>query len=179
MAFYGLTFNTNSLGDNRYMNSFLTAAVEFPSHVICYIAIKKFGCKRCFIFFATLTVICMGAVPLMQQVDVWASVVCAMLGKLLATVCYTVLFIFTGDLFPTMMRNQAYGACSFIARFGSILVPYILFLGTVVHQSLPYIIMTAILFFSVVDMCFLPETKGLPLPETMEDARMQGQKPQT
>nr|XP_026692777.1 solute carrier family 22 member 8-like isoform X3 [Ciona intestinalis] len=33
MAFYGLTFNTNNLGNNRYMNSFLTAAVEFPSHI--------------------------------------------------------------------------------------------------------------------------------------------------
>uniref|UniRef100_F6Q8P0 Major facilitator superfamily (MFS) profile domain-containing protein n=1 Tax=Ciona intestinalis TaxID=7719 RepID=F6Q8P0_CIOIN len=175
MAFYGLTFNANHLGGNRYINSFLTAVVEFPSHIICYLVVRKYGCRCSFIFSAIVTVICMVAVPLMQQdgpLDVWASVACAMLGKLFTTVGYTVLFIFTGDLFPTMMRTQAYGACSFMARFGSILVPYILFLGSTVHQSLPYVIMATVSLFAVVAMFFLPETKGLHLPETLEEAQV-------
>ncbi|XP_078490294.1 organic cation transporter protein-like [Ciona intestinalis] len=173
MAFYGLTFNANHLGGNRHINSFLTAVVEFPSHIICYLVVRRYGCRCSFIFSAFVTLICMAAVPLMQQVDVWASVACAMLGKLFTTVGYTVLYIFTGDLFPTMMRTQAYGACSFIARFGSILVPYILFLGSTVHQSLPYVIMATASLFAVIAMFFLPETKGLALPETLEDARSQ------
>nr|XP_026692059.1 solute carrier family 22 member 2-like isoform X2 [Ciona intestinalis] len=112
MAFYGLTFNANHLGGNRYINSFLTAVVEFPSHIICYLVVRKYGCRCSFIFSAIVTVICMVAVPLMQQ-------------------------------------------------------------GSTVHQSLPYVIMATVSLFAVVAMFFLPETKGLHLPETLEEARSQ------
>jgi len=40
-----------------------------------------------------------------------------------------VIYIFTGDFFPTLLRNQAYGAASFSGRIGGILIPYVLYLG--------------------------------------------------
>uniref|UniRef100_H2Z8Q3 Major facilitator superfamily (MFS) profile domain-containing protein n=1 Tax=Ciona savignyi TaxID=51511 RepID=H2Z8Q3_CIOSA len=173
MAFYGLTFNTNNLGGNRYINSFLSGAVEFPAQFLCFLAVGRIGCRRSFMSSTVLTTVCLVLTPFIQQVNVWAGVITAMLGKLAITVGYTILFIFTGDLFPTMMRTQAYGACSFIARFGSILVPYILFLGTTVNGVLPYTIMGAISLLSAVAMFFLPETMGLPIPDTLENARSQ------
>uniref|UniRef100_H2ZH84 Major facilitator superfamily (MFS) profile domain-containing protein n=1 Tax=Ciona savignyi TaxID=51511 RepID=H2ZH84_CIOSA len=171
MAFYGLTFNTNNLGGNRYINSFLSGAVEFPAQFVCFMVVRRIGCRRSFIVSTIITSMCLALTPLLHEVNEWAGVVSAMLGKLVITVGYTILFIFTGDLFPTMMRTQSYGACSFMARFGSILVPYILFLGKTVHSSLPYVIMSAISLLSAIAMVFLPETMGLPIPDTLEDAR--------
>ena len=46
-------------------------------------------------------------------------------------------------------------------------------LGKNYQQSTPYIVIGCIAIVSVAAMCFLPETKNTPLPDSMEDARKQ------
>jgi len=43
--------------------------------------------------------------------------------------------------------------------------------GEQYFKPLPYLVMGCIAIFAAIGMCFLPETKNLPLPETMEDAK--------
>ncbi|GIY33800.1 organic cation transporter protein [Caerostris extrusa] len=41
--YYGLSFNTNDLAGNPYLNFFLAGVLEFPSYVILFWGIKKRG----------------------------------------------------------------------------------------------------------------------------------------
>jgi OCT family organic cation transporter-like MFS transporter 4/5 len=48
-----------------------------------------------------------------------------MLGKLAITSSYGTVYIFSAELFPTVVRNVGMGTASLNARIGGILCPYI------------------------------------------------------
>ena len=48
-----------------------------------------------------------------------------MLGKLAITSSYGTVYIFSAELFPTVVRNVGMGTASLSARIGGILCPYI------------------------------------------------------
>ena len=50
-------------------------------------------------------------------------------GKLFISSAYSTLYVFVGDFFPTLLRNQSYGAASLLSRILTTLVPFLLYLG--------------------------------------------------
>ncbi|GFU15713.1 organic cation transporter protein [Nephila pilipes] len=48
--YYGLSFNTNDLAGNPYLNLFLAGALEFPSYAFLFWSIKKWGRRLTLIF---------------------------------------------------------------------------------------------------------------------------------
>ncbi|KAK5887840.1 hypothetical protein CesoFtcFv8_016401 [Champsocephalus esox] len=86
------------------------------------------------------------------------------------TSAFCVVYTFSSELFPTVIRSTAMGCCSMAARIGSIISPFIIYLGQF-NKSLPYILIGGFALCGAL-LCFLlPETFGKPLPETM--AQMQ------
>lgn len=61
-----------------------------------------------------------------------------MLGKLGVTAAFCVVYAVTSELFPTVVRNMAMGTCSMTARIGSIVSPFIIYLGTSQFLSCVY-----------------------------------------
>ena len=59
-----------------------------------------------------------------------------MLGKLAITSSYGTVYIFSAELFPTVVRNVGMGTASLNARIGGILCPYINMLRWNLHPSL-------------------------------------------
>ena len=55
----------------------------------------------------------------------WVTVAMAMVGKLLISLAFGVIFVYTGELFPTVVRSVALGASGFGARIASPLTPYL------------------------------------------------------
>ena len=49
----------------------------------------------------------------------------AMIGKMGVSASFTIIYIFSAELFPTVVRNSAIGWGSVFARVGGILSPYI------------------------------------------------------
>uniref|UniRef100_F6Y4W3 Major facilitator superfamily (MFS) profile domain-containing protein n=1 Tax=Ciona intestinalis TaxID=7719 RepID=F6Y4W3_CIOIN len=171
MGFYGLSFNTPNLGGNRFVNAFISSVVEIPAQFLCFVLVKKIGCRMGFISTAGACSVCVLLTPFLQSTNQIAGVVCAMLGKFFISAPFTILYLVTGDLFPTMLRTQSYGACSFIGRVAAIIVPYVLYLGKTVHPYLPYIVIGTVTFISAIAALLLPETTGINLPDTLEDAK--------
>ncbi|CAM4673285.1 unnamed protein product [Leuciscus chuanchicus] len=90
-----------------------------------------------------------------------------MAGKFGFTMSFTVVYIYTAELYPTVLRNLGLGMCSSAARIGSITAPYVIFLGTF-SKYLPYLLMGSLTIASSVTNLFLPETFQKVLPETLE-----------
>lgn len=57
----------------------------------------------------------------------WLVIVLAMIGKLAVTASYEIIYVFSAEQYPTVIRNVGVGACSTIARVGGIIAPYILY----------------------------------------------------
>ncbi|XP_075756469.1 solute carrier family 22 member 4-like isoform X2 [Pelodiscus sinensis] len=57
------------------------------------------------------------------------SVFLVMLGKFGITSAFSMLYVYTAELYPTIVRNMAVGATSMSCRVGSIIAPYFVYLG--------------------------------------------------
>lgn len=52
-----------------------------------------------------------------------------MVGKFGVAAFISVLYAYTAELYPTVLRNVGFGLCCSVARLGSITSPYVLYLG--------------------------------------------------
>lgn len=52
-----------------------------------------------------------------------------MTGKFGFTMAFSIVYIYTAEIYPTVLRNVGMGMCSSAARIGSITAPYVIYLG--------------------------------------------------
>lgn len=52
-----------------------------------------------------------------------------MTGKFGFTMAFSIVYIYTAEIYPTVLRNVGIGMCSSAARIGSITAPYVIYLG--------------------------------------------------
>ncbi|KAF5923882.1 hypothetical protein HPG69_011929, partial [Diceros bicornis minor] len=83
---------------------------------------------------------------------------------------FTCITIYTGELFPTVLRMTAVGLGQMAARGGAILGPMVRLLA-VQSPSLPLLLYGAASVLSGLATFLLPETQGLPLPDTIQDVQ--------
>ncbi|PAV74478.1 hypothetical protein WR25_02458 [Diploscapter pachys] len=83
---------------------------------------------------------------------------------------FNILYIFTSELNPTVIRNSAVGVSSMISRMGAGASGYIAILSDVSMPLVPMLIFACFSLIAGALTNFLPETQGLPLPETIWDA---------
>ena len=113
-----------------------------------------------------ISCICAGFTPTSYF---WIRFALALVGKAGASACFAIVFVYTAEMFPTPIRNSAVGICSTVARIGALSAPAIADLDSI-YPPLPFLIMgggaVVVGFLS----CFLPETRNIVLPETLEEA---------
>ena len=52
-----------------------------------------------------------------------AKLIVFLAGKFAITIAFTVVYVFTAELFPTELRHTMLGTCSMVGRIGSIIAP--------------------------------------------------------
>ncbi|KAK5637824.1 hypothetical protein RI129_000198, partial [Pyrocoelia pectoralis] len=86
-------------------------------------------------------------------------------------------YIYSAELFPTVIRNRGVAIGSISARIGSMIAPFIVGLA-LIKPWLPSIIFGITPPTCAILDYYLPETRGLKLPETFEDIEMLRETPQ-
>ncbi|XP_063073411.1 organic cation/carnitine transporter 2-like [Engraulis encrasicolus] len=168
MAYYALLLNTTNLHGNKFFNFFLSAVVGIPAYIVAMLLLKY--CPRRFCQSSTL--ILGGTVILFIQLvprDLpEIAVLLEMVGKFGITAAFCVVYAVTSELFPTVVRNMAMGTCSMSARIGSIISPFVIYLGNY-YKYIPYILIGSLAVLSGLLCYVLPETFGKVLPETIAE----------
>ncbi|XP_015259841.1 PREDICTED: solute carrier family 22 member 5-like [Cyprinodon variegatus] len=90
-----------------------------------------------------------------------------LLGKFGVLAATGMMYTYTGELSPTVIRNTAMSSCAMFSRVGSSLSPYLLEIAKF-NELLPWIIIGVLSLLSVLLCIFLPETFRKPLPDTIE-----------
>ncbi|XP_017276830.1 solute carrier family 22 member 5-like isoform X1 [Kryptolebias marmoratus] len=166
IGYFALSLNTGNLSGNAYFNCFLSAAVEIPAYVLSW-ALFRWCSRRLSVSSSLLTG---GAFLLLTQLVpahlFSLSTTFEMTGKFAVSTSFAVVYAYTAELYPTVLRNTAVGSCSMAARIGSIIAPYFVYLRTY-SVSLPYILMGSLTTLAGLLSLLLPETYGMPLPETI------------
>uniref|UniRef100_F6YLB5 Major facilitator superfamily (MFS) profile domain-containing protein n=1 Tax=Ciona intestinalis TaxID=7719 RepID=F6YLB5_CIOIN len=166
VAYYVLSLNTSNFGGSPYINCFLAAAVEIPAYAIVILALKKIG-RKSFVF-GSLFFGLNGLIAHLFIVSTKGAIASAMIGKLCVAACFSVIYLYCAELFPTPIRTTAVGLCSMSARVGAIVAPYLLYAGET-YSSLPYLIIFGLSFLSAFFILWLPETCLATLPESKND----------
>ncbi|KAF5913461.1 hypothetical protein HPG69_017079 [Diceros bicornis minor] len=167
VGYFALSLNTPNLHGDAYLNCFLSALIEVPAYITAWLLLRTL--PRRFII-AGVLFLGGGVLLLFQVVPAdynFLSIGLVMLGKFGITSAFSMLYVFTAELYPTLIRNMAVGVTSMASRVGSIIAPYFVYLGAY-NRVLPYILMGTLTVLNGIITLFFPESFGMALPETLE-----------
>ncbi|KPP61316.1 solute carrier family 22 member 5-like [Scleropages formosus] len=167
MGYFGLSLNTSHLHGDPYLNCFISAAIEVPAYILSWLSLQHLPRRLC----SALSMLLGGGVLFFIQLvppDIPSLAIgLEMLGKFGMATGTALMFAYTGEVYPTVLRNTAVGSCATVSRVGSAIAPYFIHLGTY-YKYLPYILLGSLAVVSAATTIFLPESFRRPLPETIE-----------
>lgn len=123
LVYYGLGMNAVTLAGNKYMNFVFVSLVEIPGYLLTYFIMERWG-RRWPLCGSLL--IC-GLACVMSQFLPDDSIILRLsvflIGKCAITISFTVLYIYTAELYPTNLRHSLLSTCSMVGRIGSMIAP--------------------------------------------------------
>ncbi|XP_018591250.1 solute carrier family 22 member 5-like isoform X1 [Scleropages formosus] len=202
MTYYGLSLNTPNLNGDPYLNCFISAATEIVAYVATWLFMRFTPRRFTLVFLLLLSGAMLLVIKFIPDEPDTLTVALAMLGKTGITAAYCFIYVYSTELFPTVLRNTGLGAISMAARVGTIVSPYIAYIGgTKMHQLVtvfsikygysaassiislllgeynkmaPYFIMGGLSVFVGLLSLLLPETKDKELPERINQVKPLG-----
>uniref|UniRef100_A0A8C9XI46 Solute carrier family 22 member 21 n=1 Tax=Sander lucioperca TaxID=283035 RepID=A0A8C9XI46_SANLU len=107
IAYFALSLNTANLHGNAYFNCFL----------------------RLTLISAILLLVCLCKIIHYIYNLIYLAITLEMMGKFAVTTAFSIVYAYTAELYPTVVRNTAVGTCSMASRIGSIIAPYFIYLS--------------------------------------------------
>ncbi|CAO1401128.1 unnamed protein product [Diamesa hyperborea] len=167
IAYYGLSLSTGKLYGNPFFILFIMSLVEIPSYIAVILLLDRLGRRSITSIFMLIGgVACIIAVFMAQRSTEATTVV--MIGKLFIAGSFAVIYNYSAELFPTVVRNSAMGLGSMCARLAGAFTPLITLLDSF-DPKIPAFIFGVVSLISGLWVLFLPETNGQPMPESIED----------
>ncbi|XP_014663280.1 PREDICTED: organic cation transporter protein-like [Priapulus caudatus] len=169
MVYYGLAMNSANLGTDPYLSFAAAALVGLPGKLFGAIILKYLGRRLSLsgtMLLAGITCL-VTALPWPAHLN-WVIVTLATIGVFASTCTYGICYLYSGELYPTVIRNIGLGSNSTWARVSAILAPYVALLG-MYRREYPLLIFGVLAISAGIAALFLPETKDRELPETLED----------
>ncbi|KAM6364530.1 solute carrier family 22 member 6 [Pluvialis apricaria] len=167
-AYYGLAMDLQGFGVDIYLSQLVFGAVDIPAKLASVVAISCVGRRVAQSGSLALAGICILANIIVPTELQMLRMAFAVIGKGSLAASFNCAYIFTGELFPTVIRQTGMGLGGTMARVGGMVAPLVR-MAADVTPVLPLIIYGAAPIISAIATCFLPETRNVPLPETVKD----------
>ncbi|ELU10457.1 hypothetical protein CAPTEDRAFT_117682, partial [Capitella teleta] len=178
LIYYGLSLNTGRLPGSVYLNSFLMSAVEFPANLVGIFLLSRIGRKwttgGATLMAGVSTLICIPFLMDSNLEDVATGF--SVVGKAGAACGFGAIYVYTGELNPTNIRNIAFGTASMFARISGMAAPFVGGPLGDLWVGLPSLIFGIFGILAGSLVLLLPETLGQTLPETIEESEGFGKK---
>ncbi|XP_069786510.1 solute carrier family 22 member 2 [Narcine bancroftii] len=169
LVYQGLVMRLGILGGNIYLDFFIAGAVEIPAAILILLVIEQIGRRLPFATGGLLSgASCLVAAFIPKSVN-WLAMAIAFVGKLGITISFEMVVFMNAELYPTFMRNLGVSVCSALCDIGGIVAPFIVYRLANVWTELPLVVFGVIGLVAGGLVLLLPETKGLKLPDTIEE----------
>ncbi|KAJ7383537.1 hypothetical protein OS493_027200 [Desmophyllum pertusum] len=180
MVYYGVFLSAPSIGGNMYLNFFLASVVELPAIPGGIWIYNRFGRKRGVIVPMLLAAAGAAGAVLLTTDDesnkgfLAGKIILSMIwAKFWIMISYDGVYIYSSELFPTVVRNVGMSTSLACSRIGSFLSPYVIFSGRV-HPLLPYGLMATMALIAAFLCMLLPETRFKPTLENIDQTLQEG-----
>ncbi|XP_078018827.1 solute carrier family 22 member 13-like [Epinephelus lanceolatus] len=167
LLYYGLSLNVGSFGLNIYLTQFIFGVVEVPANLSVLTLVQHLGRRKCqvgYLFFGGAACLLVLAIP--KDLPVVVTII-AVIGKFAATASFDTAYVYTAELYPTILRQNGVGLNSTCARVAGILAPLIRLLG-VYHHTIPMLIYGVVPIAAAGFSLLLPETLNVELQDHAE-----------
>uniref|UniRef100_A0A674GTM8 Major facilitator superfamily (MFS) profile domain-containing protein n=1 Tax=Taeniopygia guttata TaxID=59729 RepID=A0A674GTM8_TAEGU len=176
-AYYGLAMDLQNFEVNIYVIQLIFGAVDIPAKLMSILTITYVGrrfTQAIALILAGLAILANVLVPRELRT---VRTALAVFGKGCLAASFNCVFLYTGELYPTVIRQTGMGLANTMSRLGSIMAPLVKMAGEL-FPALPFVIYGAAPVVSGLVAAFLPETRNMALPETVEEVegRTQSQK---
>ncbi|NWU93821.1 S22A3 protein, partial [Upupa epops] len=169
LIYQGLVMRLGIVGGNLYVDFFISGAMELPAALLILVTIDRIGRRLPFAVSNIVAGIACFITAFLPEDIPWLKTAVAMLGRLGITIAFEIVYLVNSELYPTMLRNFGVSLCSSLCDLGGIIAPFLLFRLAAVWLELPLIIFSILAVVCGLLVLLLPETKGISLPETVED----------
>ncbi|XP_055337217.1 organic cation transporter protein-like isoform X2 [Paramacrobiotus metropolitanus] len=172
ICYYAISFSLSDWFGSKYWNLAIGGLVDVPITLITMLLVSKYGCRVPLIYTSGLSgVLCLiaASIPLHSHAAMIAKTVFAQIARAVSHGMFNMMIPYASELFPTVVRNNGLGVCGIGMRLGGVLAPQLLLLGNYTTDYLPMITCGVMAGAAALISYLLPETKGHPMPETVED----------
>ncbi|NXB08435.1 S226B protein, partial [Cnemophilus loriae] len=167
-AYYGLAMDLQNFEFNIYVVQLIFGAVDIPAKLVSVLSLTYVGRR----FTQAVALVLAGSAILANTLvprDLRTlRTALAVFGKGCLASSFNCVFLYTGELYPTVIRQTGMGLGNTMARLGSIMAPLVKMAGEL-FPALPFIIYGAAPVVSGLVAALLPETRNRALPETVEE----------
>lgn len=124
-VFYGMSVSATKIhnDDNKYLSFIVVVFAEIPAAIITYYLSDRLGRKAT--LFVGLVVAGLAAIcsPLVPPHLTLLTRLLFFTGMCSISVAFSMLYIFTAEIWPTSLRNTMMNVCSMIGRIGAMAAP--------------------------------------------------------
>nr|XP_002119673.3 solute carrier family 22 member 5-like isoform X1 [Ciona intestinalis] len=170
MTYYTIALNTNSLSGDRFLNMLYAGITEVVSAILYYIWSEAWGRRRAYVGTMIITAVSVASAPLFVLWSPTLVTITTMFSKLAVSLCYNIIYGYTGEVFPTATRQTVLGISASSARIGSMISPYIIYASNTTSTFAPCIATAALNLISALLALLLPTTRNKALPSTVHEA---------
>ncbi|XP_056904250.1 solute carrier family 22 member 7-like [Takifugu flavidus] len=168
LTYYGISMNITGFGLNVYLTQFIYAAIEVPAKLMVYFLLRVIGRRTCQATTLLVTGTCI-AINIFLSKDLWhLRAVITTIGKGFSEAAFTTVILYTAELYPTVIRQNALGYNNFMSRLGVSMAPLVLLLEDL-WTLLPQVIICFVAILCGLSCLLLPETRNATLPESIDD----------
>ncbi|XP_036438437.1 solute carrier family 22 member 13 isoform X2 [Colossoma macropomum] len=167
LVYYGLSLNVSDFGMNIYLTQLIFGLVEMPARTITLFTLNRSRKISQLSFLAVGGLACLLTIFIPPELPVVRTVL-AMFGKFGITASLSIVYIYSAEVFPTVIRQSGIGMSSMCARAGGVIAP-IIYLLRRVNLHAPMVVFGLCPLVGAVLTALLPETAHKPLPDTIED----------
>ncbi|VVC37302.1 Major facilitator superfamily domain,Major facilitator, sugar transporter-like [Cinara cedri] len=169
-GYYGISLRTSKLKGNPYFMLFLMAAIELPSYVFVTLSMDRLGRR-----FLNSSMMIIGGTALLisaflppDSLAQTISTTVVFLGKFCIAGAFAIIYNYTVERFPTVVRNTAIGLGSMFARLAGSFTPFVGLMDSFDERT-PIITFALVTLFAGILCTLLPETLNTKMPQTMQD----------
>ncbi|XP_050996359.1 solute carrier family 22 member 13-like [Acomys russatus] len=171
MVYYGLGFQVGDFGLDIYLTQLIFGVVEVPARLSSILIMEKLGRKWSLLGALMLAgVMCIIIIFIPGDLPTVVTVL-AVVGKFASSAAFTISYVYTAELFPTIIRQTGMGLVSIFSRISGILTPLLILLEQY-HRALPMIIFGSLPIGAGLLCALLPETRGQTLKDTLQDLEL-------
>merc|ERR1719373_1543842 len=168
---YGLALFWQNLTGGLFLNFIIGTILDFPAKTLAMVLANKVGRKYPYAIGSTTTGI-MFLITVFIPRDVypsnWPIVVLALIGNFCTTMCFAILYMYTGELMPTTVRAAGVGSSSMVSKIGGTLSTTVAALADI-SPIIPTLIFGSMAITSGLITFILPETKDRKMPDSIDD----------